>query len=69
MPYNLEQLNALENALANGERRVSFGDKTVEYRSIDELMQAIREIKRGLRKQGQLAPAARQVRVITSKAT
>lgn len=31
MAFNSDQLTALEAALAKGERRVSFGDKTVEY--------------------------------------
>lgn len=48
MAYTQSQLDALEAALAKGERRVSFGDKTVEYRTIDELAAAIREVKRGL---------------------
>jgi hypothetical protein len=47
MAYTQEQLTALENALATGERRVSFGHKTVEYRSIDELKEAIRLVERG----------------------
>ena len=46
--YSEAQLQALETALAKGERRVSFGDKTVEYRSVDELKAAIREVKRGI---------------------
>ncbi|WP_412770595.1 phage head-tail joining protein, partial [Ralstonia solanacearum] len=28
--------------------RVTFQDKTVEYRSVDELKMAIREVRRGL---------------------
>ena len=35
MAYTEAQLQALETALAKGEHRVSFGDKTVEYRSVD----------------------------------
>jgi len=48
MAYTEAQLQALESALAKGERRVTFADKTVEYRSVDELMAAIREVRRGL---------------------
>ena len=33
MAYTEAQLTALETALAKGEKRVSFGDKTVEYRT------------------------------------
>ena len=37
MAYTEDQLTALETALAKGEKRVTFGDKTVEYRSVEEL--------------------------------
>ena len=71
MAYTEAQLQALETALAKGERRVSFGDKTVEYRSVDELMAAIPEVRRGLLQQaaetGLLPGAPRQIRVTTSK--
>ena len=71
MPYTDTQLDALQTALTQGERRVSFGDKTVEYRSVDELRQAIREVKRGLSEQaastGLWPGAPRQIRVTTSK--
>ena len=71
MAYTQEQLTVLENALATGERRVSFGDKTVEYRSVEELKEAIRAVERGLSAQaantGLIPPAPRQIRVITGK--
>ena len=73
MAYTESQVKALESALAKGERRVSLGDKTVEYRSIDELRAAIREVKRGLFEQAvatNLWPGApRQIRVTTGKGT
>lgn len=69
--YSEAQLQALETALAKGERRVSFGDKTVEYRSVDELIAAIREVKRGIFEQatatGLWPRPARQIRVTTRK--
>ena len=34
MAYTEEQLTLLEAALAKGEKRVTFGDKTVEYRTV-----------------------------------
>lgn len=34
MAYTNADREALERALAKGERRVTFGDKTVEYRSV-----------------------------------
>jgi len=69
--FTQSQLEALQAALTQGERRVSFGDKTVEYRSIDELRLAIREVKRGLSEQaagtGLWPGAPRQIRVTTAK--
>ena len=71
MAYTDAQLQALETALARGERRVTFQDKTVEYRSVDELRIAIREVKRGIFEQaagtGMWPGAPRQIRVTTSK--
>jgi hypothetical protein len=71
MAYTEVQLQALEAALAKGEKRVSFGNKTVEYRSVEELKDAIREVKRGLLEQaaasGLWPGAPRQIRVTTGK--
>jgi hypothetical protein len=73
MAYSTEQLAALQAALAKGEKRVTFGDKTVEYRSIEDLLLAIREIERGLFAQatdtGQRPSAPRQIRITTTKGT
>ncbi|MCL4778907.1 MAG: hypothetical protein KJ049_01850 [Gammaproteobacteria bacterium] len=71
MAYTQAQLDALEAALAKGEKRVTFGDKTVEYRSVDELMAAIEAVKRDLFEQaaatGLWPGAPRQIRVTTGK--
>jgi hypothetical protein len=71
MAYTEVQLQALEAAVAKGEKRVSFGDKTVEYRSVEELKDAIREVKRGLLEQaaasGLWPGAPRQIRITTGK--
>ncbi|UZR28094.1 phage head-tail joining protein [Methylococcus mesophilus] len=67
MAYSAEHLQALETALARGERRVTFQDRSVEYRSVEELKAAIREVKRGLA--AQVGPVARQLRITTRKAT
>ena len=71
MAYTEVQLQALEATLAKGEKRVSFGDKTVEYRSVEELKDAIREVKRGLLEQaaasGLWPGAPRQIRITTGK--
>ena len=71
MAYTEEQLSALEAALAKGEKRVTFGDKTVEFRSVEELKEAIRAVERGLAEQaaqtGLIPPPARQIRLTTTK--
>ena len=54
-----------QRALATGERRVSFGDKTVEYRSVAELQAAIRSVEAEIAR-GQNTPK-RQIRVTTAK--
>jgi hypothetical protein len=66
MAYTQTQLRALRAALASGERRVTFGDKTVEYRSVDELKAAIREVETALAAARGQRPA-RQIRVTTDK--
>jgi hypothetical protein len=71
MSYTETQLDALRRALATGERRVTFADKTVEYRSVEELRAAIREVEAALAKEkaeaGTGRPMARQIRVTTGK--
>ncbi len=71
MAHSQEHLTALETALAKGEKRVTFGDKTVEYRTVEELQSAIESVKRDLHDQavasGLDPRSARQVRVTTSK--
>ena len=42
MAYTQAHLDALEAALVKGEKRVTFGDKTVEHRS-DETVGAAKE--------------------------
>ena len=66
MPYTETQLETLRRALATGERRVTFGDKTVEYRSVEELQAAIRQVEAALARQN-ATPRTRQIRVTTSK--
>lgn len=38
MAYTLQQLQALDTAIAQGTRTVKYGDKWVEYRSLDEML-------------------------------
>jgi len=41
-------LEALESALASGEKRVEYNDRTVEFRSVRELKEAIQLVKKDL---------------------
>lgn len=69
--YTETQLQALRDALAKGERRVSLGDKTVEYRTVDELRLAILEVERAMHKDavatGLYPRAPRQIQLNTAK--
>mgnify|MGYP000060624841 FL=1 len=66
MTYTTTQLEALKRALATGERRVSFGDKTVEYRSVEELQAAIRTVEAEIARNAGASPK-RQIRITTAK--
>lgn len=66
MPYTEPQLQALRDALANGARRVRFGDREIEYRSVDELKAAIAAAEAELAKDTG-TPVTRQIRVSTQK--
>ena len=64
--YTDQQLQALHDALANGVRRVRFGDREIEYRTVDELKQAIAVAEADVAKSGGATPV-RQIRVQTQK--
>ena len=69
--YTEAQLQALRDSLARGEKRVTFGDKTVESRTVDELKAAIAEVEAAMHKDavstGLYPRAPRQIRVTTGK--
>jgi hypothetical protein len=46
--WTQQQLDAIEAAIAGGELTVRFGDRTVTYRSMDELLQARSVIKESI---------------------
>jgi hypothetical protein len=66
MSYTPEQLQALRDALANGVRRVRFGDREIEYRSVDELKAAIAAAEADVAKNSG-TPTVRQIRISTEK--
>ncbi len=48
MAWTQQQLDAIEAAIASGELTVRFGDRTVTYRSMEELLQARAVIQEAL---------------------
>jgi hypothetical protein len=48
MAWTQQQLEAIEAAIGSGELTVRFGDRTVTYRSMEELLQARALIKETL---------------------
>ena len=42
MSYTLEQYHALKSAIVTGTHSVTYGDKSVTYRSIAEMKEALR---------------------------
>ena len=73
MTYTIAQRDALKQAIASGVLRLSYDGKTVEYRSVEELRVAMRDVRRGLSEQatatGLWPGAPRQIRINTSKGT
>jgi hypothetical protein len=64
--YTDQQLQALRDALANGVRRVKFGDREIEYRTVDELKQAIAAAEADVARNSGV-PMIRQIRISTEK--
>ena len=48
MAYQASDLEAIRRAIAAGEKSVQFSDRSVTYRSLDELLQAERRIAAAL---------------------
>jgi hypothetical protein len=64
--YTEQQLQALRDALAGGVRRVRFGEREIEYRTVEELKAAIAAAEAELAKASGRS-AIRQIRVSTEK--
>ncbi|MEW8253754.1 MAG: hypothetical protein AB2747_05330 [Candidatus Thiodiazotropha taylori] len=58
MAYTQTDLDRIEAAIATGQLSVSFRDKTVTYRSIDDLIKVKREIKASLAGASSTTPKA-----------
>lgn len=62
--YTTDDLAALQRALASGELRVSFADgRSVEYRSIKEIKEAMSTVSATLGSETRTTPRVRQVNV------
>ncbi len=48
MSFTAKHLDAIERAIARGEKTVRYSDRTVEYRTVDELLKAREEIQTSL---------------------
>lgn len=46
--YTVEKLKLLEDAIADGIRRVKYTDKEIEYRSLAEMKQIARDMRNAL---------------------
>jgi hypothetical protein len=48
MSFTQKHLAAVETAIARGEKIVRYTDRTIEYRTVDELLKAREEIRNSL---------------------
>jgi len=64
--YTEEHAQALREALATGEHRVSYDGKSIEYRSVSDLKAALAEVESALARQLGI-PKSRQIRMNTAK--
>ena len=64
--YTDQQLQALRDALANGVRRVRFGDREIEYRTVDELKAALAAAEADVARNSG-TPVTRHIRISTGK--
>jgi hypothetical protein len=65
MSFTTANLDAIESAIASGELTVSFNDRTVTYRSINDLIKARNTIKAQLREDGAIPAKSRRFSVIS----
>lgn len=65
MAFTIEQVSALEKAIAEGATRVRYGDKEVEYRSLSDMIALLNAMKQELG----IASASRRKYASFSKGT
>ena len=56
MAFTESDLAAVTKAIAHGHRQVQYNDRTIQYRSVSEMMDAKAAIERDLAKQSATAP-------------
>ncbi|WP_299078935.1 hypothetical protein [uncultured Paraglaciecola sp.] len=59
MSFTVEQLTAIESAIASGELKVVFDGREVTYRSVDDLLKARNTVKSALQESGALTKKRR----------
>ena len=59
MPFTVEQLQALRDALANRVRRERFGENEIEYRTVEERKAAIASAEAELAKTSYIPRSSR----------
>ncbi len=64
--YTPEHIQALREAIASGEHRVTYDGKTIEYRTVSDLKLALAEVEAALASSNGKTKT-RQIRVTTSK--
>jgi hypothetical protein len=67
MSFTVEQLAAIESAMASGELKVAFNGTEVVYRSMDDLIKARNTIKAALQESGSLPKKTRRFSYITRR--
>ncbi len=66
MTYSTQQRDALRQAIASGVLRLTYDGKTVEYRSMQELKNALAEVENGLAKDSGKS-STRRIRIFADK--
>lgn len=67
MSFTIENLKAIESAIASGELRVAFNGRDVTYRSMADLIRARNEIKAALQESGMIPKKTRRYAYIARR--